>query len=47
MKPSSPLLSQAQKMRELEKYFGKNMSPIEMNKLCRNRLAVAGDSKRK
>ena len=44
---SSPSLSQAQKMRELEKYFGKDKSPREMNKLSRNRLAVAGGSKRK
>ena len=44
---SSPSLSQAQKTLELDKYFGKDKSPIEMNKLCRNRLAVAGDSKRK
>ena len=42
---SSPSLSQAQKMRELDKYFGKDKSPIEMNKLCRNRLAVAGVGK--
>ena len=44
---SSPSLSQAQKTLELDKYFGKDKSSIEMNKLCRNRLAVAGDSKRK
>ena len=42
---SSPSLSQAQKMRELDKYFGKDKSPIEMNKLCRNRLTVAGARK--
>lgn len=42
---SSLSLSQAQKMRELEKYFGKDRSPIEMNKLCHNRLAVAGVGK--
>ena len=46
-KQSSPSLSQAQKMRELDKYFGKDKSPIEMNKLCRNRLAVAGGEKGK
>ena len=45
-KQSSPSLSQAQKMRELDK-DGKDKSLIEMNKICRNRLAVAGDSKRK
>ena len=44
---SSPSLSQAQKMRELVKYFGKDKSPIEMNKLYRNRLTVAGGTKRK
>lgn len=43
---SSPSLSQAQKMRELDK-DGKDKSPIEMNKNCRNRLAVAGGTKRK
>ena len=44
---SSPSLSQAQKMRKLDKYFGKDKSPREMNKLCRNRLAVSGGAKGK
>ena len=37
---------QAQKMRELDK-DGKDKSPIEMNKIGRNRLTMAGSTKRK